>query len=132
MVKNHFMSLEGVTLDYYGADAGDNAFKVDNVVFKVLEDPNDGYRSMLGAIDYTDKHDSIFYRFSIAKVRIETYDNKTAYGNSLGDYELNKGYRLVDVDDGHVWLEFGTHNYDDYYPIFIFRHYPKEKRYETS
>ncbi len=35
------------------------------------------------------------------------------------------GYRLVDVTDGHVWLEFGTYNTEDYYPYFVFRHNPK-------
>ena len=124
MVKRHFMSLIGLELDYYGADSADNVFKVDGVVFKILEDPNDGYRSMLGAIDYTDKHSSIFFPNPIAKVRIVTYDSleeDTGFSGSK-----NQGYRLVDIVDGHIWLEFGTHNYDDYYPMFVFRHHPKK------
>ena len=124
MVKQHFMSLSGLELDYYGADEADSTFKVDGVVFKVLEDPNDGYRSMLGAIDYTDKHSSIFFPNPIAKVHIVAYD---ALEEDEGFTGLkNQGYRLVGVDDGYVWLEFGTHNYDDYYPMFIFRHNPKK------
>ena len=119
----HFLNLENAVLDYFGADSGDNTFKVDDVVFKVLEDPNDGYRSMLGAIEYTAEHNSIFFSTPIARVRIETYDAS----DSDGCYgQQNHGYRLVDVDDNHVWLEFGTHNYDDYYPYFVFRHFPKE------
>ncbi len=127
MVKQHFMSLAELELDYYGADDGDNTFKVDGVVFKILEDPSDGYRSMLGAIDYTDKHNSIFFQSPIAKVRLITFDGpetdpEVDYGYGM----TNQGYRLIDVVDGHVWLEFGTHNYDDYYPMFIFRHNPKK------
>ena len=38
---------------------------------------------------------------------------------------VSQGYRLIDQADGHVWLEFGTYNYDDYYPYFVFRHNPK-------
>ena len=134
MAVRHLLNLEGMVLDYHGADGGDNTFMVDDVVFKVLEDPNDGYRSMLGAVDYTDKHTSIFFRQAIARVRLETYDS----GNDPDHpdhpdrrdedscpHGVDQGYRLVDVDDGHIWLEFGTHNYDDYYPCFIFRHHPK-------
>ena len=123
MARVHFTNLENGILDYYGADAGDNTFKVDSIVFKVLEDPDDGYRSHLGAIDYSDKHDSIFFGTPIARVRIEVYDESN--GDEGWGSQLNQGYRLVDVEDDHVWLEFGTHNYDDYYPCFVFRHYPK-------
>ena len=124
MARQHFQNLDGSILDYYGADEGDNTFNVDGVVFKVLEDPNDGYRSMLGAIDYTDKHSSIFFRSPIARVRIVVYNDEDGDDAYMGS--KNQGYRLVDAVDGHVWLEFGTHNYDDYYPYFIFRHNPKE------
>ena len=116
----HFANLENAILDYYGADAGDNTFKVDDVVFKVLEDPMDGYRSYLGAIEYTSKHNSTFFARPIARVRIETYEGRNAE-YSQGD----QGYRLIDLADGHVWLEFGTDNTDDYYPYFVFRHFPK-------
>jgi|1_EtaG_2_1085319.scaffolds.fasta_scaffold39633_3 hypothetical protein len=131
MARTHFQNLTGLELDYYGADAGDHTFKVDDIVFKVLEDPNDGYRSCLGTIDYTGEHNSIFFGTAIARVRIETYDSadEGAYAEREDDYEprygVCQGYRLVDVADGHVWLEFGTDNYDDYYPCFIFRHRPK-------
>jgi hypothetical protein len=135
MARTHFQNLTGMELDYYGADAGDHTFKVDDIVFKVLEDPNDGYRSCLGTIDYTNEHNSIFFGTPVARVRIETYDSAEPDGrpdrNERGeddddyDHGVCQGYRLVDVTDSHVWLEFGTDNYDDYYPCFIFRHVPK-------
>lgn len=127
MALSHFQSLAGLELEYYGADSGDNTFMVDNIVFKILEDPNDGYRSTLGAIDYTEQHNSIFFKTPVARVRIETYDAPSEDG-----FGVNQGYRLVDAEDGHVWLEFGTHNYDDYYPMFIFRHMPKATPLMTS
>jgi hypothetical protein len=122
--RNHFLNLIGAKVEYYGADEASNTFNVDGVVFKVLEDPDDGYRSYLKTIDYTDKHDSIFFKSSIALVSIEIYDIKKE-----DEYlsQANRGYRLVDAVDKHVWLSFGTHNYDDYYPMFIFRHTPKER-----
>ena len=124
IVHRHFSALKGATLDYFGADSSENAFKVDGIVFKVLEDPDDGYRSLLGAIEYGEENNAIFFEMPIAKVRIETYD-ELSNDNSFHS-ERTQGYRLIDLDDGHVWLEFGTDNTDDYYPYFVFRHYPKE------
>ena len=125
-VFNHFAALDGLTLEYSGADDASHEFMVDGIVFKVLEDPNDGYRSMLGVIEYGEKSNSIFFRRPLAKVRIETYEGRDI-DYSSGD----QGYRLVDIEDGHVWLEFGTDNTDDYYPYFVFRHTPKEPKVEV-
>lgn len=127
VARNHFLNLIGAEVEYYGADEAALTFKIDGVVFKVLEDPDDGYRSYLKTVDYTDDNDSIFFRSPLALVRIETYDDKGADDGADQYMNLaNQGYRLVDAIDGHVWLKFGTHNYDDYYPMFVFRHSPKK------
>jgi len=115
MARAHFESLVGGEVDYYGADTADNTFKVDGVVFKILEDPDDGYRSHMGPIDYTSEHSSIFFQASVARVVIIKSDR--------GD---DVGWKLIDKEDGHVWLEFGTDHADDYYPYFYFRHMAKE------
>ena len=117
LVKNHFLALLGMDLDYYGADYSSSTFSVNGVVFKVLEDPSDGYRSYLGAIEFTDESDSSFFRTPLGTVRIEAVDEAE-----------RRVYRLVDTADGHVWLEFGTDYSDDYYPYFIFSHFPKGTR----
>ena len=114
MVKSHFLALAGIELDYYGADSGELTFNIDEVVFKVLEDPDDGYRSYLGALEYTDDHNSIFFQTPIAHVRMEVVDIETL-----------RGYQLIDVSDSHIWLQFGTNYSDSYYPHFVFRHRPK-------
>ena len=136
----HFRSLTGLTLDYYGADTAEHSFKIDKIVFKALEDPDDGYRSYLGAIDYTDGHDSIFFANPIAKVRIEefvSFDNQDPYyyadiNDDNNSTTTKSGYRLVDIEDEHVWVEFGTDYSDDYYPMFIFRHFPKPPHEEID
>jgi hypothetical protein len=127
-VFTHFSNLVDTELEYFGACDATYEFKLDDIIFRVLEDPNDGYRSCLGVIEYGEQSNSIFFRTSVAKVRIETYSDldRDAYNSAC------QGYRLVDVDDGHIWLEFGTDNTDDYYPYFIFRHMPKEVEIETS
>jgi len=127
MARNHFKSLCGVTLEFYGADTGAHTFKIDNIVFRVLEDPEDGYRSCLGTLDYTDDHNSIFFNTPISRVKIQPY---TTMGSSKWDSSdenelVGSGYRLVDEEDSHIWLEFGTDYSDDYYPYFLFRYYPK-------
>ena len=131
-VFEHFASFEGMVVDYFGADESSNEFKLDTIVWKVLEDPDDGYRSHLGVIEYGDQSDSIFFRKSLGKVRIETYSDNKECPDGFYEPHDRVGYRLVDISDGHVWLEFGTENTDDYYPYFIFRHMPKDIEIETS
>ena len=72
----HFAALEGMEMEYFGADESCNEFKLDDIIFKVLEDPDDGYRSHLGVIEYGQQSNSIFFRSSLGKVRLETYDGQ--------------------------------------------------------
>jgi len=129
-VFTHFAALEGMELEYFGADAAAQEFKLDDIIFRVLEDPDDGYRSHLGVIEYGSQSESIFFRTSLGRVRIETYNGETKDADSFS-LEQCQGYRLVDISDGHVWLEFGTDNMDDYYPYCVFRHMPKEQEIEV-
>ena len=114
-------TLVGVDLDFYGAES--QAFKVDGVVFEVLEDPDDGYRSHMAGILARSEKDYNFYSKPFATVRLEKIDVE-----ERDDYSCERmhGYKLVDNDDGHVWLTFGTEWYDDYYPMFRFEYTPKE------
>ena len=38
------------------------------------------------------------------------------------------GYQLIGKTSGHLWLQFGTDNADDYYPSFVYRWYPMESK----
>ena len=40
--------------------------------------------------------------------------------------ESTSGFHLIDTQDDHVWLEFGTHHHDEWYPSFLFRYHPKK------
>jgi hypothetical protein len=102
---------------FYGVDC-DN-FKVGSQVFVALEDPSDGYRSYLEAVEVVDKEAAklmTFFKKSIDTVKIVEYND--------GEFT---GYKLVSTTDGHVWLEFGTDYTDDYYPCFIFYYNPRKK-----
>ena len=103
---------------FYGVD--NLMFKLDTWVFEAIEDETDGYRSNLDTIQHVGLPDMVIFRNSpLAKVRIEEV-------NGGPDTYDDDGYRLVDVKDGHVWLEVGTNWNDDYYPCFYFRYHPKE------
>ncbi len=89
-----------------------NEFQLGRMIFKVLEDEDDGYRSSLDSVNIVTT--SAPLRQKLAEIEI-----KYLHTN---DSDL---YQLIDTEDGHKWLEFGTNNTDDYYPCFIFNSYPK-------
>ena len=101
----------GLEADFYGVD--NNSFKLDNCVFEAVEDENDGYRSCMDEVRMKDDTNGlIFFQTPLARVRVEDRTD--------GVHGTFNGYDLVDVNDGFVWLTFGTDNCDDYYPTFIF------------
>lgn len=108
-------TLIGVDLDFYGAES--QAFKVDGVVFEVLMDPDDGYRSHMAGVFARSEKGYNFYSKPFATVRLEKIDVE-----ERDDYSCERmhGYKLVDTADGHIWLTFGTEWHDDYYPMFMF------------
>ena len=115
-------TLVGIDLDFYGAES--QAFKIDGVVFEVLEDPDDGYRSHMAGVLARSDRDYNFYDKPFARIQIEKISNDVGSQDAV---EKMHGYRLVDVEDGHVWLMFGTEWYDDYYPMFRFEYKPKDE-----
>ncbi len=111
----------GLEADFYGVD--NNYFKLDDTVFEAEEDESDGYRSCMRDVSEVDVNNLIFFKTPIARVRVE--DKSEANYSSSDGFD---GYQLVDVEDGHVWLVFGTDNYNDYYPSYIFNYIPKEPK----
>ena len=115
-------TLVGIDLDFHGAES--QAFMVDGVVFEVLEDPDDGYRSHMAGVLARPSKDYNFYDKPIARVRLQ----KIGYSErEKGAIEKMHGYNLVDIEDDHVWLTFGTEWHDDYYPMFRFEYKPKDE-----
>jgi len=100
------------TFKFYGVC--NNLYKLNDVVWEAMEDESDGYRSYLESIVRVDGDRGIFFSSPLATVTVE---KSTEYPDD--------GFKLVDIEDGHVWLEVGTDNYDDYYPCFRFEYHPK-------
>ena len=113
-------NLIGHEYDFYGAF--NNKFKLDNVIFEVLENESDGYRSYFGLLILSpDADETGFFSKPIAKIKIvETYFQPEVINEDFS------GYSLIDVIDNHVWLEFGTNYLEDYYPFMVFTYFPKE------
>lgn len=91
-----------------------NTFQLGDIKFEVIEDENDGYRS------------------SMKEVRVVDENSPRIPGNFLAVVNITKisegsfdGYGLEDKNENHMWLRFGTDDYDDYYPIFVFDFFPK-------
>ncbi len=119
-------TLVGIDLDFHGAESC--AFMVDGVVFEVLMDPDDGLRSHMAGVVARSTRDYNLYEKPIARVQMKKLSDEK---RDTDDVEKMHGYEIVDIEDGHVWLTFGTEWNDDYYPLFRFQYTPK-KRGEDS
>ena len=103
----------GLEADFYGVDG--HCFKLNETVFRAVEDEEDGYRSRLQELEVVKDTDGlIFFQTPIARVRV--------VNSGDGSFE---GETLVDVTDDHEWLKVGTSDTDDYYPYFTFSYQPK-------
>lgn len=106
---------QGLEANFYGVDG--NCFKLDTFVFEAVEDPEDGYRSCMSEVRMADSTEGlIFFQTPLARIRV------TDQVDRHSDFD---GYALVDIEDGHVWLSFGTEDVGDYYPSFTFYYSPK-------
>ena len=97
---------------FYGVDAG--RFKLNNHVYEAIEAEDDGYRSMMDDLHEVDGKGCVFSAEPLDIVLLRS----TKHPN-------DEIWELVSPDDGHVWLEFGTRDYDDYYPMFVFEYAPR-------
>lgn len=108
-----FDDLIGHEFLFFGVD--NHMFKLEENIWLVEEDAEDGYRSSLGPVKVA-KHKGLFFREPVAIVRVELQD------------DARDGYILQDVEYKHTWLEFGTDNSDSYYPSFYFNYTPMDEK----
>lgn len=123
MVRN-FNVLTGCRLDFYGAV--DGKFKLGTQIWEAQQNDCDGWRSSLGQVVWLPDDRTIFEQEPLARVRVEEV-SRDYWQRTEQDAVVNvdSGYRLVDVEDGHVWLVFGTDREDDWYPCYVFVFTPK-------
>jgi len=110
----------GAVVDFYGASECQFRLGLHGalVTFEIREDPEDGYRSSMDGVFFPDKP-ALFFEQPIAQIQIRKRVTKPE------DHDDDpETWELVDKD-GHIWLEYGTHHSDSYYPSFVFDYSPK-------
>lgn len=113
MTKQEFIDkfTEGY-LPFYGAV--NHVFRTGDVFYQVIEDPNDGYRSSCENLDVIADPGGLF-------------DTPIDWVRTVG-IDPKKEVMFLVAADGHIWLEFGTEDYAEYYPGFVFRYHPREPK----
>ena len=108
---------EEVESEYYHEDEESNfvRFIIDGVTYKAVEDPSDGYRSMLGKIlvDSADVKNT-FPAINVCVNIVTSYDDSDTNPEV---YESILEFR--DCKTGKVILSIGTDYSNGYYPCFV-------------
>ena len=107
-----FENLNGCTASlYYNNHL--YQFQLGSVIFEVVEDEDDGYRSSMREVKIIKLNAPRNPGDFISTVSIVSHND--------GSFQ---GYKLQCTTTGHEYLTFGTDNYDDYYPCFVFNFTP--------
>lgn len=85
-------------------------------VMHAVQGEDDGYRSSFDSLNLIPKSNVIFCDEALGRVIIR---EAHGYGTDFA------GWQLIDADDKHLWLTFGTDCATDYYPQFTFDYSPK-------
>lgn len=93
------------------------SFRLDGTTYKVIEDPDDGYRSAMKEIVVS--KDTILVNVFAKCDVFARHRTKRNYG------ENDDVLELIDIKTGQVVLEVGTEDIDDYYPGFVARFTPE-------
>ena len=130
---DEYMKLIGCEFDFHGAQG--NEVRLNDIVYEFLEDPDDGYRSHLGAVRATPASEHTgYFANPIAKVILVSTDHKESWPDEWTPPPMPEkycdapfqGFYLIDADDYHVWVQIGTEYMDSYYPCFVTHYSPKE------
>lgn len=108
-----FDDLVGSEADFYGAIVDERLFKLNEACWEVLEEST-AYGSQLDDIASCNVA-GLFPDKPLARVRLVTRDDG-----------FNDTYELIGIENGHTWLRFGTKDYYDDEPEFIFEYTPLE------
>jgi hypothetical protein len=112
--------------DEYGEkyeDAETISFTLDGVTYTAVEDPDDGYRSMMGDLIVSDrKLSNTFPPVEVEGVIVTEADETYAHGSAGLYVDQDCEHEFIefrDVKNGKIVLAVGTKDADDYYPIFL-------------
>ena len=128
---DEFNRMVGCTFDFHGEQSA--MVRLNDMVYEFLLDPNDGYRSHLGAVHCTPASGHTgFFPNPIAKVILVDTNNKLSWPDGWKPPVKEdrdspfSGFFFVDATDFHIWCQIGTEYYDAYYPMFYCSYSPKK------
>jgi len=107
LVGDHTLDFAAVT-DSLGDGTGIVQFFMDGKTFTAVEDPDDGYRSFLEGI-YVGPNNKYLLAPPINREVRATHE----------DSDQRDLLTITDIETGHVWLEIGTEDTDDWYPYCV-------------
>jgi hypothetical protein len=127
-----FKRLIGCEFGFHGEQ--NSCIRLNDLVYEFLPDPDDGYRSHLGAVICTPAANHTgFFPNPISNVILLSTEDEASWPKEWKPPESNSfsegpfhGYFLIDADDYHLWVQIGTEYLDAYYPMFISRYSPKQ------
>lgn len=91
-------------------------FRLNGVVYSAVEDPSDGYRSMMREL-VVNENDQMTNTFPPTEVLCRH--------RTKNDWQEDDILELVDTTTSEIVLEVGTANHDDYYPYYVANFYPE-------
>lgn len=101
-------------------------FRLDGVVYMAVEDPEDGYRSMMRSVAVGTG--AMSYAFPPLQV-VAVYRSLSAAGSDSGTCDI---LELIDAVTGKTVLKIGTENTDDYYPFFVALYSPEAMAHNAN
>lgn len=127
-----WMKLLGCEFAFHGMQ--NNSVRLNGVVYEFLEDPNDGYRSHLGAVRISSASEHTgYFPNPIANIILVSTDDPDTWPEGWNPPEKEEwsdgdfsGFFLIDTIDRHIWCQIGTEYRDVYYPCFISRYMPNQ------
>lgn len=125
LVGEHIMDITPTTdiKHPFDSDANGIDFSLDGIIYMAFENPDDGYRSYLGAL-LAFKGEA----YSLGWKNYEYVRRKvTCVYRDKSEYGVAELLDIIDVETGKLWVSVGTDNSDDYYPFFVGRITPIER-----
>lgn len=113
--KHLFGGCDLLTEEVEGEDCNVCFFKIDGVVYKAIENPDDGYRSYCRELQVT------------TETLKHGFDDIEVFIHKMEDDSCDKHDVMImrDFITGKIILEVGTKCIDDYYPGCHFRYIPE-------
>ena len=95
-------------------------FRLDNVTYMAVEDPEDGYRSCCNELEIVDEECKTKLPAILVECKMREDSNVTGWRK-----EKNDILEFYDAVKKQMLMAVGTGNIDDYYPYFVFAYMPE-------